>query len=296
MIHLALAACHGDPRDLLRPNRIALGPDGAVYVSDFHHDRIVVFDADGGYRGTFGERGLGPGQLWRVTAMATAADGSLLVANRRPESDARESEIRFEVVRFADGEETDRTLLDGRSLQPDGWIDALAEAPNGHWVVADSTHGELVEIDAHGQRVGSYGGIRPVDAAPSGLVRDGSTLWVVEQYRHRVTRLVPGAAERPLVFADAGHGPPRFPSAVGVCPGRWLAVSDYGGHRVQRYDLDGRWLGEFTPKAVGPDQPVQAIDLAVSPDCERIYLVDSKGNRVLLTDPDGAALHEVSRW
>ena len=42
--------------------------------------------------------------------------------------------------------------------------------------------------------------------------------------------------------------------------------------------------------------PKQLMDLAVSPDCERLYLVDSKGNRVLVTTVDGEVLLEISSW
>jgi hypothetical protein len=38
------------------------------------------------------------------------------------------------------------------------------------------------------------------------------------------------------------------------------------------------------------------MDLAVSPDCSRLYLVDSKGNRVLVTTPDGHVLQTLDRW
>lgn len=304
----ALLACAGVPSELSRPNRVAIGPDGTVYVSDFHHDRIVTFGPDGGFVGTFGERGIGRGQLWRVTALATTADGALLVANRRPESEDRESGVTFEVVRFVDGEEVERTVLGGRTLQADGWVDAMAELPGGGGalVIADSTHGELIEVDRQGRRVGRFGGVLPIDATPSGLTRNGDDVWVVEQFRHRVGVIGPEArrvaagvsASRlvPLPLDDLGHGPPRFPSAVGVCAGRWIAIADLGGHRVQRYDLSGKWIGEAIPEAVGPDQPVQLMDLAVSADCSRTWLVDSKGNRVLVTDEDGVVVGEIARW
>ncbi|MEQ1854597.1 MAG: DUF4331 family protein, partial [Chthoniobacteraceae bacterium] len=60
----------------------------------------------------------------------------------------------------------------GRTLQDDGWVDAVVPTDRGTWVVADSTHGELVEIDAHGSRVGRFGGIPRPDAAPSALTLD----------------------------------------------------------------------------------------------------------------------------
>ena len=305
-----LGACSSAPRELSRPNRIALGPDGLVYVSDFHHDRIGVFDEAGALVRTFGSQGIGRDELWRVTAMSVARDGALVVANRRPESDDRDHALRFELKRVRDGEEIARTVLDGRTLQADGWVDAMLESASGTWIIADNTHGELVEVDIGGQRVGRFGGIPRVDAAPSALVRDGDAVWVVEQNRHRISRIAPRGDEHTIVLRDDGHGLPRFPSAVGLChapTGDWLAVADLGNHRVQRYDLppadrwagaeiEAHWRSEFVPEPVGVDQPVQLMDLVVSPDCSRLYLVDSKGDRVLVTTPDGAVLQTLDRW
>lgn len=296
---MLLVGCSSVPHELARPNRVALGPDGLVYVSDFHHDRVVVFDSDGGFVRTFGSQGIGKDQLWRVTAMSVARDGALVVANRRPESDDLNHAIRFELKRFVDGREVERTVLDGRTLQADGWVDGIAESPVGTWIIADNTHGELVEVDVEGRRVGRFGGIPRPDAAPSALVRDGDAMWVVEQNRHRVTRMAPRGDEKTLELHDDGHRPPRFPSAMGVCHGAgedWIAIADFGNHRLQRYDLDGAWLAEFNPAPVGVDQPVQLMDLAVSADCARLYLVDSKGNRVLVTTPDGEILQTLDRW
>jgi sugar lactone lactonase YvrE len=299
----AIAGCAAPPSELARPNRVALGPDGSVYVSDFHNDRLVVLDRDGNFVRTFGRRGLGRNQLWRVTAMSVDPDGALVIANRRPESDAAGSETRFELIRFVDGEEVQRIALDGRALQPDGWIDGIVRGAGDTWLVADSTHGEIVEVDTAGRRVGMFGGIPRPDAAPSGFARDGRAVWVVEQHRHRLTRIAPGGDRRELAFRDDGHGPPRFPGGIALCPAGsgaadapWLAIADLGNHRLQRYGLDGTWLGEFAPAARGPDLPVQLMDVAVSADCSRLYLVDSKGDRLLIATPDGAILREVHAW
>lgn len=293
---LALLACDAPPAHLSRPNRVALGPDGEVYVSDFQHDRIVVFDAAGRFRATFGRQGLGPDELWRVMALAVADDGSLVVANRRPESADHGAATRNELKRFRGGREVAVTPLDGRVIERDGGLDALAPGSGGTWLLADATRGALIQVDAAGNDVGRFGGVLPVDLAPSALARDGDAYWVLEQRRHRLSRIGPGGTQAALTWDDEGHGPPRFPSAVALCPGAWLAVADLGNHRIQRYDLRGRWLGEFEPVPAHPDAPVQLLDLAVSPDCARLYLVDSKGDRVLVTDPDGAVLQTLSAW
>lgn len=298
----ALCGCSRVPPELARPNRVALGQHGEVYVSDFHHDRIVVFDADGAFRGTFGSQGIGKNQLWRVTAMTVAPDGALIVANRRPASDARASDIDFELIAFVDGEEVDRVTLDGGTLQPDGWIDGVAALGADAWIVADATHGELVEVDREGRRRGTYGGVPRLDAAPSAVGWDGDALLVVEQHRHRVSRVPRGGAVVELPLGDGPDEAPRFPSAVGACTPTdggpaWIAVADFGRHMVERFAMPGgARLDAFAPTPVGPDQPVQLMDLAVAPDCSKLYLVDSKGDRMLITRPTGEVLADVRSW
>ena len=98
---------------------------------------------------------------------------------------------------------------------------------------------------------------------------------------------------QPLPLSYGEPGALSFPSAIAVCAGAWFAVADLGNHRVQRFDLDGRFLDAFAPDRAGADQPVQLLSLDVSPDCERLYLADSKGDRVLVTRPDGEVLRDI---
>lgn len=55
------------------------GPDGRVYVTDSQVPIIRVYDAVGRHIGDVGGRGEGPGEYLSVRAMATLADGRLLV-------------------------------------------------------------------------------------------------------------------------------------------------------------------------------------------------------------------------
>ena len=54
--------------------------------------------------------------------------------------------------------------------------------------------------------------------------------------------------------------------------------------------------GPFEPAPAGPKQPLQLLDVTVSPSCDRLYLVDSKGGRVLITTPEGKLIHTIAKW
>lgn len=292
---LAAAGCERTAARLARPNHVAVGSDGTVWVSDFQHDRLAHWSADGTFLGTWGENGLGRDELWRVTAMASTRDG-LLVANLRPLSDDSGAEVVTELKTLTAGHEVRAVVLDGRTLPPGARVNGIAERPDGHLVLSDSTHGELVEIAPDGRHVGRFGGVPRPDAEPYELAADGQDLWVVERDRHRITVVGPNGRERPLTPADT---PFRFPSAVAVCAAAdppWVVVADLGNHRIRRFTLDGAPLASFAPHPDGPDRPPQLLDVAIAPDCSRLYVVDSKGDRVLVTDPNGTVLQVLQAW
>jgi DNA-binding beta-propeller fold protein YncE len=287
--------CAEEPRSLARPNHVAVGGDGSVWVSDFQHDTLVRWSPDGTFLGRWGRNGLGPDELWRVTAMAATADG-LVVANLRPESDASDAALVTELKRLTAEREVSTSILDGRTLEPGARIDGIAVLKNGHLVLADSAHDELVEVDEDGRRIGRYGGVPRPDAEPHTVTPSGADLWVVERDRHRVTIVSAGGREQAFVPRDE---PFRFPTAVAVCDRAdppWVAVADQGNHRIRRFLTDGTPLASFSPHSEGPDQPVQLLDVAVSPDCGSLYVVDSKGDRVLVTDPNGTVRLTLRTW
>lgn len=295
LLPLLLACTEPLPRELARPNAVAVGPDGRVYVSDFMHDRIVAFDLDGEHVDTFGGPGIGRDQLWRVYALAVDPAGDLLVVNRRPGDDAAAAGDTWEIKRFRDGKAVQVIPFRGHFSSDSHTMHALVARPDGSMVVANPGGGELFELDADGRFVGRLGGVPRPDAAPHALALESDTLWVVEQRSHRITRHGPDGAQL-FVVDDAGQGPLRFPSSLAVCAGQWVAVADLGNFRVQRYDLGGRWLGGFEPERSGPDRPVQLLSVAVSPDCQTLALADSKGDRVLITDVDGEVVRELRAW
>jgi len=293
MLWLAWLACAPpEPEGLSRPNVLAVGGDGSVYVSDFGHDRIVELEPDGTVVRSFGSRGLGVGELWRVYALAVDHDGSLLVANRRPEDPTSSDGNTWEVKRFVNGKQTEVIPFEGHFTSRSHTMHALDVRDDGSLLVANPAGGELFLLDDQGRYLGAFGGALRSDAAPHALDVQGDVAWVVDQRSHRLVR-VGSSGERHVALRYGDAGGLSFPSAVAVCPDRWVAVADLGNHQVQRFDLDGAYLGSFAPERAGPDQPVQLLSMAVSADCSRLYLADSKGDRVLVTTPEGEVLRDV---
>lgn len=291
---VTLLACTSLPDTLKRPNDLALGPDGEVYVSDFLHDRIAQFDADGRFVRTFGSEGTGRGQLFRIFGLAVDRDGSLLVVNRRPEGGVDRDQV-FEVKRFRDGKQVALYPISAQ-VGDDAWIQSVARGPDDTFLLANAFTGEVIQMSEEWILRGRFGPVPALGDSPSFVLEDGDSWWVLEQYNHRLSRFDAHGRPTRVLVIDAGHGPLRFPRALAVCHDEWFAVADMGNHRVQRYDMNGQWIGGFEPERAGPDAPVQLMDIALTDDCSRLYLVDSKGNRVLVTTPEGEVLQELSSW
>jgi len=294
----ALVGCSGAERSLSRPNAVALAGD-QIYVSDFHHQRIVTFSTDGQQVSTFGRRGLGRNQLWEVWGLLSDPDsGDLFVLNERPTSSTDDARIR-EVKTFRGGREVDVVALRMEDGSAPEWSEGISRDPAGRWSVAALESNAIQQFGPDGAFLRAV--TTPEDGTPlehpSALHQENSALWVVEQFEHRIRRLNTNGRQT-LVFGaeGSGVGELRFPKALDLCPGGWLVVADLGIHRVQRFNLAGEHRDGFTPAPVDSKSPVQLVDIAVGAGCEALYLVDSKGDRVVVTTPTGEVTQTLSSW
>lgn len=72
-----------DERTFDRPTDVAVAADGSIYVSDgYGNRRIVRFDPDGTYVGTWGRAGTAPGEFDTPHSVAVAPDGLIWVSDR----------------------------------------------------------------------------------------------------------------------------------------------------------------------------------------------------------------------
>jgi len=67
--------------EFLRPEGLAIGSNGDLFVVDCGHHRVLRFSPQGEHRGTIGEIGSGPGQFLFPMDITSAPDGSLYVVD-----------------------------------------------------------------------------------------------------------------------------------------------------------------------------------------------------------------------
>lgn len=121
--------------DLLHPFKVAVGADGAGFVSDSLHSRIEVYEPTGLIRQTIGTRGVDPGELYRPGGIVTVDDRVWVADNA------------FGIVQaFTTKGESLGVLYttDSKVFTFDGPVDLDARA--GHLYVVEAGAGRVVEL------------------------------------------------------------------------------------------------------------------------------------------------------
>lgn len=279
-----------------RPNGIAVGADGDVYVVD-GRQRVVRLSGAGEYKGQWGHEGQSPGDFSNPVDVAVAPDGSVFVSDYDLDR----------VQKFtADG----RYLLQfGRSGAGPGEFDApagLAVDGGGSVYVADFYHhrihkftgeGALQTVLGHPGRVGA-GALH----YPTGLhaSADGHLI-VADAYNYQLQWFDANGHSThragyhlfwlwPRPASTAGF---NAPTGVTVGPNGFIHVADSGNHRVVLLSKQGEYVAEW--KMTDPDPMIHSPEkIAVSPDGRLVYATDFAANRIIvlrLTDPAAVKGH-----
>lgn len=193
----------------------------------------------------------------------------------------------------------------------------------GFWL-ADAKKGSVLRYTSDGAFRQELPGL----SAPYDVASDGSgNLYAADAGTNEVIRI--GADGRRLGkfgYRGAGVGELHFPNGVAVSPAGEVFVLDCGNKRAQRFTAEGRYLAQFpivTEKYAGIAADAQGRvyvcaprevkrfeaqgsglgttfaggvqPIAVAVDSRgRVFVCDAVGARVLVLDPDGRKLAEVT--
>jgi DNA-binding beta-propeller fold protein YncE len=127
---------------------------------------------------------------------------------------------------------------------------------------------------------------------PKGLcaLPDGNVL-VCDTHYGRVLKMTPDG-EILKIWGEPGTGKAQFihPLGAAVDPARGVVyVVEYGSYndRVQKFDLNGQWLGAFGTCGAEPDQLQRPSGVAVGSDGS-VFVADACNHRIQRFTPDGA--------
>jgi len=290
-----------EPGRFQNPHGIAIGPDGALYVTDGRNHRVQVFSPDGQllrFWGSFcalyeqGEPGcvdpdgpgpmpLGAGQFNEPWGIAVAPDGTVYVAdlwNHRIQQFTAEG--RFLRAWGGYAGVTDPQEQPGRFFGPRGIL------IQGDRVYVTDTGNKRVQVfDREGRFLDAWGG-PGVEAGrldePVGIAAlpDGN-LVIADTWNRRIQILTPsGAPVHAWEIAGWLDQLPTTKPDVAVDARGRIFATDPTGFRVLVFDRSGRPLLAFGQYGEDAASFVLPQGIAVGPD-GLVWVVDSGGNRVM---------------
>jgi len=185
----------------------------------------------------------------------------------------------------------------GSLLHPQG----VCRDEDGAVYVCDSRNGRVAVFDAEGragESIGRTGFLPGQFHLPQGCDVRGTLLAVADTQNHRVQLIDTLTLDVQRVIGRLGDGVGEFrrPSDVAFDPDGALWVLDSGHGRALRYDVEGKLLerldvpvgvqGLTILKVLGEDLVVhgETVPLRL---VDRLVMSDTRGNRVLICDPQG---------
>ncbi|MEM9533307.1 MAG: C13 family peptidase [Pseudomonadota bacterium] len=225
---------------------VAIDDADNYYVLDPPAHRVQKFDSEGQFLLAFGSFGTGPGQFGDAGALGVAhLNGRIYVSDQtgqRLNVFATDGNFIEEIDGLGEGINSITTPL---GLAPDG---------QGNLLVVDGVF--VVKIDAAGNQLLRFGGADASD----GPVNDGELtspfqavagnegiISVIDRFG--VTRWTPDGLYRSR-WGAAGSQPGQFaaPETMAADSQGNSFVADTFNQRIQRFDEDGFYLGEFQPR------------------------------------------------
>jgi len=257
---------HADPPffGLKEPRGVAVDGQSRIWIADFGHSRLRVFDSEGGSLGGWGGRGDGAYGFRELCGVAISGD-TLYVAdtwNGRLESFSLKGEPKAAAI----------GLYGPR---------AVAVAPDGHVWATDTGNHRIVRFDAglanpffvgrKGKGPGEFSNPVGIAVGPSGHV------YVADTDNRRIQVLnSEGAVLRVLPFP--GWDEIAEPH-IAVDRDERLYVSDPGAHAVVALDSEGKVLSKRVRDDAGQTLN-RPTGLAIDPRTRILYIVNSGNNSV----------------
>ncbi|MDQ2869129.1 MAG: DUF2298 domain-containing protein [Acidobacteriota bacterium] len=263
---IAESAAEGSPpwERLKEPRGAAVDSRERIWIADFGHSRLRVFDAKGGFLGGWGGRGAGQHGFRELCAVAARGD-DLYVAdtwNGRI--------VRFDLAGRWKAAAAELYGPRGVAVAPDGRV--WATDTGNHRVMvyeADLTGGRV--IGQKGSGPGQFSGPIGIAIAPSGLV------YVADTANKRIQTI--GADEKVAGgWPVAGWGDSAEPH-LAVSDDGSVYASDPTGNAVLEFAPDGKLLRKLLadPSGKAFSRPT---GLAISGKARILYVVNSGNSSV----------------
>ncbi|MBN1218595.1 MAG: NHL repeat-containing protein [Anaerolineae bacterium] len=293
-----LSACALRSPELLRPNGVAVAPDGSVYVMDRGNQQVVHLAADGTWLSAFGHLGTGPNDIYSGWDIDLDSAGNIYICNLIPGEEGH--------YRAHDGVKIFTPV--GRLLRELGGQDYEFDDPShtpyglgldrqGRVYVAGFDSNTVRVFDPNGVLLVTFFGERGAAAGQfNGMIdvavdNQRGLLYATDQFNSRVQQfeLTQTATKgltvsHRLSFGEYGRGAGQFSYPQNIVvddqSGR-IYVSDMGNRRIQVFNPEGKYLTQISAPL-----DWQVIGLDLGPD-GAIYAADALNNTIWVFAPDG---------
>lgn len=292
------AGCASRPPGLLRPNGVAVAPDGSLYVMDRGHYRVVHLAADGRFLGAFGRLGSGPGDIYYGWDAALDAAGNIYICNMVYTESGSYVEHDGVKVFAPDGrlvrelwardygfyDESNRPY--GIDLDSQGRV-YIANYNSNVLRILDAEGNLLAKLFEYGDEDGQFNGLNDVavDERRGLMYVSDNINSRVQQFSLEISETGVVTVTHLLSFGSYGRekGQLAYPQNIAVddASGQ-VYVGDMANRRIQVFDAHGQYVAEFAP----PAENWQVMGLAVASD-GAVYAADALNNVIWVFEPDG---------
>jgi NHL repeat len=261
-----------------KPRAMTIDANDEIYIVD-KTGRIQVFDTDGKFQRLWNTPAI---DLGKPTGLGMDRDGHVMVA------DTHYFRILFYTPK---GELIDKKTIGG-TLGPNVGqfafvTDAIQDREGNIYISEYGEFDRIQKFSSTGEFICRFGetGNEPLQfSRPQSLGMDSvGNLWITDACNHRL-QIVRCESDRPELVRIIG-APGDQPGALRYPYGMWLndrdeaIVVEYGNHRIQKWNCDGKSLGVWGTVGKKPGQ-FQQPWAVVQDSKKRLFVLDTGNQRV----------------
>ena len=252
------------------PSGIAVNRQGDIAVADYYGHCVFVFNKEGNCLQQIGKEGTDPGQFKNPNGVSFLNNNEVLIADQSNNRIQRIN-IRTGYVVKTFGKKGERK---GHFKTPI----SICLDDTERIVVSEFSNNRVQVMSKEGEALFTIGDSGPEKLSTPYSCIPYKNIFLVTERDNHVIKAFDASNTFLYKFGEKGNQDGQFNSPRGMCldSSYNLLVCDYFNNRVQRFSLDGHFIGKTTVPLQSPFQIVTAPDgriLVTSLKAKKIYIL-----------------------